>query len=314
MIRIAVLDDYQGIAADFADWNRLAADVEFFSDHLEELDALVDRLTPFEVVVAMRERTPFTSELLAGLPNLRLLVTTGMRNASIDLEAAAEAGILVCGTPSSGFATAELSFAFIQVLARGMLTEIEGVRSGRWQVGIGRDLRGSRLGVVGLGRVGADVARFGQAFGMDVVGWSPNLTDDRCHELGVTHVDKEELLRTSDFVTLHLKLGERSVGVISKPDLDLMKPAAYLINTSRGPLVDTDALIHAIDSGSIAGAGLDVFEPEPLPLDHRLRSHPRILCTPHIGYVTAQTYEVFYQGVVEDIAAWMEGEPIRVLT
>lgn len=313
-MRVAVLDDYQSVAAETADWDRLAADVTFFNDHLTDHAALVDRLAPFEVIVAMRERTPFDTRLIRALPHLRLLVTTGMRNSSIDLAAAADAGVTVCGTASSGHATAELTFGLIQMLARNLLGEIGSVRAGGWQVGVGRDLRGSTLGVVGLGRVGVDVARYGLAFGMNVVAWSQNLTDERCAEVGVRRVDKAELLRDSDFITLHLKLGPRSVGVIGAADLAAMKPSAYLINTARGPLVDTDALLVALDAGSLAGAAIDVFEPEPLPSGHPLRTHPRVLATPHIGYVTRETYEVFYPEAVEDIEAWAAGSPIRLLT
>lgn len=313
-MRIAVLDDYQQVARDYADWDRLDGEVTFFSDHLDDLDAVVGRLAPFEVIVAMRERTPFDAALLERLPNLELLVTTGMRNSAIDLDAARASGVTVCGTASGGHATAELSFAFIQMLARNLMGEIASVRSGGWQEGVGLDLRGSVLGLVGLGRVGADVARYGLAFGMDVIAWSQNLTDERCAELGVRRVDKPELLRDSDFITLHLKLGPRSVGVIGAADLAAMKPTAYLVNTSRGPLVDTEALLTALDAGSIAGAAIDVFEPEPLPAEHPLRAHPRVLPTPHIGYVTRQTYQVFYPEAVEDIEAWAAGSPIRLLS
>jgi phosphoglycerate dehydrogenase-like enzyme len=312
-MRVAVLDDYQQVAAGFADWGRLDGEVVFFSDHLDDHPSLVDRLAGFDVIVAMRERTPFDRPLLSALPNLRLLVTTGSRNSAIDMDAAKELGVLVCGTASSGHATAELSFALIQMLARNLMDEITGVRNGEWQMGLGRDLKGSVLGVVGLGRVGAQVAAYGLAFGMDVIAWSQNLTAERCEAIGVRQVTKQELLTDSDFVTLHLKLGPRSVGVIGAADLFVMKPTAYLVNTSRGPLVDTEALVAALDEGAIAGAALDVFEPEPLPVDHPLRHHPKILPTPHIGYVTEQTYEIFYPEAVEDIEAWRDGSPIRVL-
>jgi phosphoglycerate dehydrogenase-like enzyme len=312
-MRVAVLDDYQQVAAGLADWGRLAGEVVFFSDHLDEDASLVERLAGFDVIVAMRERTPFDRPLLTTLPNLRLLVTTGSRNSAIDMDAAKELGVLVCGTASSGHATAELSFALIQMLARSLMDEITGVRGGEWQLGLGRDLKGSVLGVVGLGRVGAQVAAYGLAFGMDVVAWSQNLTAERCEAIGVRQVAKQELLTSSDFVTLHLKLGPRSVGVIGAADLFVMKPTAYLVNTSRGPLVDTEALVAALDAGAIAGAALDVFEPEPLPVDHPLRHHPKILPTPHIGYVTEQTYQIFYPEALEDIEAWRDGSPIRVL-
>lgn len=312
-MRVAVLDDYQQVAAGLAEWGRLGGEVVFFADHLDDQAALADRLAGFDVIVAMRERTPFDRTLLTTLPNLRLLVTTGSRNSAIDMDAAKELGVLVCGTASSGHATAELSFALIQMLARNLMGEITGVRNGEWQMGLGRDLKGSVLGVVGLGRVGAQVAAYGLAFGMDVIAWSQNLTGERCEAIGVRQVSKQELLTTSDFVTLHLKLGPRSVDVIGAADLFIMKPTSYLVNTSRGPLVDTEALLAALDAGAIAGAALDVFEPEPLPSVDPLRHHPRILPTPHIGYVTEQTYEIFYPEAVEDIEAWVDGSPIRVL-
>ncbi|MDH3499067.1 MAG: D-2-hydroxyacid dehydrogenase family protein [Acidimicrobiia bacterium] len=312
-MRIAVLDDYQEVAPGLADWESLDAQVEFFSDHLPGASALIDRLSPFEVIVAMRERTPFPRSLLAALPNLRLLVTTGMRNATIDLKAAGDLDITVCGTASTPHSTTELTMAFIHMLSRRLFSQIDAMRRGAWQVGLGRDLHGSVLGVIGLGRLGSRVAALGLAYGMEVIAWSENLTADRCAEVGVRQAGKVELLGRSDFVTLHLKLGPRSWGVIGRPELALMKPTAYLINTSRGQLVDTTALLDAVRSGLIAGAGLDVFDEEPLPSDDPLRREPRILLTPHIGYVTEQTYRVFYPEAVEDISAWMSGHPIRVL-
>lgn len=314
MIRVAVLDDYQGVASGLADWERLDAEVVFFSDIPADRAALVDRLAGFDVVVAMRERTPFPADLFPMLPDLRLLVTTGMRNAAIDLGAAAGAGVTVCGTRSSGQGTAELAFLLIHSLMRRFLDQVDEVRDGRWQGPLGSDLYGQVLGVVGLGRIGSVVAGFGKAFGMDVVAWSENLTDERCAEVGVLRVSKRELLASSDVVTLHLKLSERSRGVIGRDDLTAMKPTAYLVNTSRSPLVDTGALLEALDAGLIAGAGLDVFDVEPLDRADRLRTHPKVLATPHVGYVTTDTYQLMYPDAVEDIAAWMDGDPIRVLT
>jgi phosphoglycerate dehydrogenase-like enzyme len=312
-IKIAVLDDYQGVALASADWSRLDAEIEVFSEHLGAASIVAERLAGFDVVVAMRERTPFPRALIEALPDLGLLVTTGMRNAAIDLEAAEANGVMVCGTPSPGHATAELTFALILALSRGLVGEVESVRSGGWQAGLGRDVRGSTLGLIGLGRLGSQVAAFGKAFGMDVVSWSQNLTSERTSEVGVALVDKESLFAGSDFVSVHLKLSDRSTGLVGAEEIGLMKPTAYLVNTSRGPIVDVDALLAAVQSGAIAGAAVDVHDPEPLPSDHPIRSEPRILATPHIGYVTAQTYRIFYEGVVEDIEAWVTGTPIRVL-
>ena len=313
-MNIAVLDDYQRVASGLADWGRLDADATFFADGVADRDALVDRLSGFEVIVAMRERTPFPAELLAALPDLRLLVTTGSRNSAIDLDAARDHGVTVCGTESLPWATPELTFAFIHMLQRQIWDEIRSVRDGGWQVGLGRDLHGSTLGIIGLGRLGSRVATIAQAYGMEVIAWSQNLTAERCAEVGVEHARKAELLARSDVVTIHLKLGERSIGIVGADDLAQMKSTAYLINTSRGPMVDTDALLEAVRNGTIAGAGIDVYDAEPLPADHPLRSEPRILTTPHIGYVTEQTYEVFYPQAVDAIEAWAAGEPIRILT
>ncbi len=313
MVRVAVLDDYQGAAAGYADWGSLGAGVEFFSDHLTDHDVLVERLAGFDVIVAMRERTPFPRTLLADLPHLRLLVTTGMRNAAIDVEAANELGITVCGTPSPGHSTAELTFALILALSRGLVDQVDSMRSGGWQAHVGRDVRGTTLGLIGLGRLGSQVAGFAKAFSMEVVAWSENLTDERAAEVGVRRVDRNTLFSTSDVVSVHLRLSDRSRGLIGAGELAAMKSTAYLVNTSRGPIVDTDALLTAVRSGQIAGAAVDVYEVEPAPADHPFRTEPRILPTPHVGYVTEQTYRIFYAAVVEDIAAWLSGTPIRTL-
>lgn len=309
--RVAVLDDYQAIAASCADWDSLDCDVTFFTEHLGEEEAVAAALSGFDVIVAMRERTPFPASLLGSLGGLGLLVTTGMRNAAIDVAAATGRGITVCGTRSPGHATAELAFGLIQMLARGLHREIGSVEAGGWQAGLGRDLRGATLGVIGLGRLGSQVARFGLAFGMDVVAWSENLTDERAAEVGVRRVSKGELLESSDFVTIHLRLSDRTRGLIGAEELASMKAGSYLVNTSRGPIVDEDALLEAGRRGPIAGAAVDVFDTEPLPVDHPYRNEPRILTTPHIGYVTRETYEIFYGDAVEDIAAWLRGEPVR---
>jgi phosphoglycerate dehydrogenase-like enzyme len=313
-MRVAVLDDYQEVAASYADWETLGAEVGFFSDHLSDHRALVDRLVGFDVIVAMRERTPFRRPLLEMLPNLGLLVTTGMKNASIDVKAANDLGVTVCGTNSPGVATAELAFGMVIAMSRSLVTETGAVANGGWQQRVGRDLRGSMLGIMGLGKLGAELARYGRAFGMDVIAWSQNLTTERAVEVGARAVTKEVLLAEADFVSIHLRLSDRTRGLLGKADLNRMKPTAYLINTSRGEIVDTAALLTALDSGALAGAGIDVFDVEPLPPDDRRRTHPKILATPHIGYVTDATYRVFYAEAVEDVAAWQAGAPIRVLT
>jgi phosphoglycerate dehydrogenase-like enzyme len=313
--RIAVLDDYQSVAAEFCDWSQVSEPVRVveFHDAVADEDALAARLEPFDVVLAMRERTEFPRSLLERLPNLRLLVTTGMRNRAIDVAAATGLGITVCGTGASAAATAELTWGLALATLRQIPREDASVRAGGWQQTLGGDLDGARLGVVGLGRLGSRVATVGRAFGMDVVAWSQNLTDERAAEVGVRRVERDELFATADVVTVHLLLSRRTRGLIGADDLGRMKPTAVLVNTSRGPIVDQQALLDALHSGRIAGAGLDVFETEPLPRDHPLRSAPRTVLTPHLGYVTRGTYEVFYGEAVEDVAAWVAGEPVRVL-
>ena len=315
MHRIAVLDDYQYVAATYADWSRLphAVEVVEFSDHVDDRETLVRRLQPFDVVVAMRERTPFPRGLLERLPNLKLLVTTGAANKSIDVAAAQERGVVVCGTRAHPPGTAELTWALILAVARHIPQEDASVRAGGWQQTVGLDLAGSTLGVIGLGRLGSRVARIGQAFEMDVVAWSANLTDERAAEVGVRRVAMEELLSTSDVVTIHLQLSDRTRGLIGREELSRMKPAAILVNTARGAIVDEQALVEALRGGAIHGAGLDVFDQEPLPKHHPLREMRRAVLTPHLGYVTEKTYEVFYRDAVDDVAAWLAGEPIRVV-
>ncbi|MGY1805048.1 D-2-hydroxyacid dehydrogenase family protein [Blastococcus sp. SYSU D00922] len=316
MHRIAVLDDYQSVAARYCDWSQVPGDIEVveFHDHVGDEDAAAARLAPFDVVIAMRERTDFRRSLLERLPNLNLLVTTGMRNKSIDVEAATERGVTVCGTAILGTGTAELTWGLILAVARHIPQEHDAVRAGGWQQTIGMDLHGARLGIVGLGRLGTQISRIGQAFGMDVVAWSQNLTDERAAESGVRRVDKDELFSTSDVVTIHTLLSKRTRGLIGAEDLGRMKPTAILVNTSRGPIVDQQALLDALHGKKIGGAGLDVFDQEPLPRDHPLRTAPRTVLTPHLGYVTRDTYEVFYREAVEDVAAWLAGNPVRVLT
>lgn len=315
MHRIAVLDDYQSVAADFCDWSQVPGPIRVveFHDAVADEDALAARLEPFDVVVAMRERTEFPRSLLERLPNLRLLVTTGMRNRAIDVAAATDLGITVSGTGVGAAATAELTWGLVLAALRHIPREDASVRSGGWQQTLGGDLEGARLGVVGLGRLGSRVAGIGKAFGMDVVAWSQNLTDERAAEVGVRRVERDELFATADVVTVHLLLSRRTRGLIGAEDLGRMKPTAVLVNTSRGPIVEQQALLDALHAGRIAGAGLDVYDTEPLPRDHPLRSAPRTVLTPHLGYVTRGSYEVFYREVVEDVAAWVAGAPVRVL-
>ncbi len=315
MTRVAVLDDYQGVALRLADWASLPADVVVFRDHVSDEASVAARLADFDVVVAMRERTPFPRSLIARLPRLRLLVTTGMRNASIDLRAATERGVLVSGTGGLPSPTAELTWALILALVRHVPHEDRATRDGRWQETLGTTLSGKTLGVLGLGQLGSRVARVGRAFEMEVLAWSQNLTAERAAAAGATLAgSKDELLARADVVTIHLVLGERTRGLLGARELALMRPSAYLVNTSRGPIVDERALIAALRAGAIAGAGLDVYDEEPLPPDHALRRLPNTVITPHLGYVTEETYRIFYSQALEDIRAFLAGSPVRVLS
>ena len=326
-MRVAILDDYQQVALASADWSavRQLAEIDVFAQHIARTEALVSALVPYDVIVAMRERTAFDADRLARLPRLRLLVTTGMANASIDVAAAAARGITVCGTGGLGSPTAELTWGLILGLLRHIPEEDQRLKmagraggaalgaGGGWQQTVGTGLEGKRLGVVGLGNLGRRVAEIGRAFGMDVVAWSQNLDPDRAQEVQVKPVGKEDLFASSDVVTVHYKLSPRSAGLVGAAELALMKPSGYLVNTSRGPLVDTAALLAALRSGGIAGAALDVFDEEPLPLSSPLRTAPNVLLTPHLGYVTEETYRVFYGEAAEDIVAFAAGAPVRVL-
>ena len=287
-MRVVVLDDYQGVAADHADWSGIDG-LELLSvrEHIGDEAELARRLTGAEVVVAMRERTPFTPSLFALLPDLRLLVTTGPGNAVIDLGAAAAHGVTVCGTGGVITPTSELTWGLILAVARHIAADDAVMRAGGWQTHVGFGLHGARLGLIGLGRLGGLVARVGLAFGMDVVAWSQNLTDERCATVGVTHVSKNELVATSDVVSIHLVLGDRTRGLLGATELSSMKRSAILVNTSRGPIVDEAALVDALTRGVIAGAGLDVFDVEPLPSQHPLRTLANVVLTPHTGYVTS---------------------------
>jgi len=316
-MRCAILDDYQNVALNYGDWNavKAKAEIRVFNDHIGDRAALAAALADCEIVVAMRERTVVDRDLLARLPKLKLLVTTGMVNASIDLPAAAAHGVMVCGTGGVPYPTAELTWALILSLLRRVPFEYGEFRgSGRWQSSVGVDLNGKRLGLIGLGRLGTRVARVGLAFEMKVAAWSKNLTPEKCAAAGAEFAGSlDELMSTSDIVSIHLVLSDRTRGLIGAHVLGLMKPTAYLINTSRGPIVDEAALVAALRARKIAGAGLDVFNEEPMPLDHPLRSLGNVVATPHLGYVTEDTYRVFYGEAAQDVLAWLDGKPVRVL-
>jgi phosphoglycerate dehydrogenase-like enzyme len=316
-LRCAVLDDYQRVALTSADWSVLGdrVDVRVLDRHVDGDDLLASLIGDCDIVVIMRERTPFTRSLFARLPNLTLLVTSGMRNASIDLAAAREHGVTVCGTASRSEPPAELTWALILALARHVMQESASLRAnGPWQQTVGADLHGRTLGLLGLGNIGSRVARVGTAFGMRVLAWSQNLTADRAHASGAELArSKDELLAASDVVSIHLVLSDRTRGLLAAADLRRMKPTAYLINTSRAAIVDQHALLQALREGWIAGAGLDVFEEEPPPGNHPLRVLPNVVATPHLGYVSQENYRTYYGEAVEDIAAFLEHAPIRVL-
>jgi len=314
-MKIALLDDYQGVALSCADWSELQAkaEVAVFRDTITDADALVERLRDFEIIGIMRERTPFPKTLLERLLKLKLLVTTGHRNASVDVAAARALGITVCGTPSSAHAAAELTWALIMAAARRLDVEGQSFREGGWQRGLGRDLQGGTLGVIGLGRLGSLVAGYGRAFGMRVIAWSQNLTAERAAECGAEAVDKETLFREADYVTLHLRLSDRSRGLVNAETLGLMKPDAWIVNTSRGPIVDADALLAVLKARRIGGAALDVFDVEPLPADDELRRLDSVVATPHIGYVTRENYRSMYSTMVANIAAFLDGRPQNVI-
>src|SRR5258705_1229886 len=313
--RVAMLDDYQGVALSMADWSALSAvvSVQPFHERIGKEDEIAKRLRNFDVVVAMRERTPFPGSLIERLPSLKLLVTTGRRNAAIDVNAAAARGIVVSGTSMLATPPVELTWGLILSLSRNIPREAAAMRTGAWQSTIGVGLHGKTLGVVGLGRLGADVARIGRAFGMEVVAWSQNLTRDTTDALGVELVDKPSLFQRSDIVTVHLVLSDRTRGIIGERELGRMKPPAFLVNTARGPIVNEQALIQALRRSVIAGAALDVFDEEPLPEDHPLRRLENVVLTPHLGYVTTENYRLAYGEAVEDIRAFLAGAPVRVI-
>lgn len=315
-LQIAVLDDWQSVASGVVDWTVLDSigQVSFLHEFPADTATMVERLKSFEIICVMRERTPFNDALLSQLPKLKLLVTGGMRNAAIDLTAAARLGIQVCGTDSYKNAAPEVTWALIMGITRNLVGEANSLREGGWQVGLGSDLYGKTLGILGLGSIGKWVTKYAQAFGMRVIAWSENLTAERAAEVGVVYVSKQELFEQSDILSVHLVLSDRSRGIVDAQSLNRMKPTAYLINTARGPIVDEAALIDLLQRRRIAGAALDVFEPEPLPADHPFRTLDNVLATPHIGYVTENNYRTFFGQMIEDIQAWHGGKPIRVFS
>ena len=316
MVRAAILDDYQNVALKFADWSAIANDVEVkvFNAPLGDDSAVIKTLQGFAIVNMMRERTPFNRKVIEGLPDLKLLITTGARNNSIDLKTCAEFGVTVCGTAGFGNPTAAIAVGLLLELTRHIGFENARMKAGApWQVTVGHDLEGKTLGVLGLGKLGQRVAGVAKALGMKVIAWSQNLTPEKAKEGGTEYVSKEDLFRNADVISIHVVLSDRTRGLVRAKDLGLMKKTAYLINTSRGPIVEEKALIAALNSKSIAGAGLDVFDIEPLPTDHPFRKMDNVVLTPHLGYVSEENYRTFYSGVVEDIRAWLDGKPVRML-
>jgi D-3-phosphoglycerate dehydrogenase len=316
-VRCAILDDYQNVALKLADWEKVKDRVEIkvFHDHLGGPDQVIPALQGFEIIVAMRERTGFPKKVIDALPDLKLLVTTGMRNASIDTEAAKARGITVCGTGTFGNPTSGVAVGLMLELTRRIGFENARLHAGApWQTTIGLDLEGMTLGTIGLGKLGSRTAKIAQAFGMKVLAWSQNLTSEKCREAGVDYASKDELFRQSDFITIHIVLSGRTRGLIGAAELALMKPSAFLINTSRGPIVDEAALIAALRQHKIAGAGLDVFDVEPLALDHPFRKMDNVVITPHLGYVSEQNYRRYFADAVDDIRGFLDGKPVRVLS
>ena len=314
-VRIAILDDYLQVSRDFAPWHTLPSDfnLKVFSEPFTSEAEAAEKLQPFEILVAMRERTRFPESLLTQLPNLRLLVTTGMRNLAIDMEAARKNGVVVSGTQMLPYLAFEHAWALILAVTKNIPTEDRTMKAGGWQAGSGIGLNGKTVGILGLGKLGSQSARAGLAFGMEVIAWSENLTNKRAAEHGAVRVEKDELFGRSDVLTIHLLLSERTRGLVGARELELMKPTAYLVNTSRGPIVDETALIEVLEKGRIAGAGIDVYDTEPLPVDHPLRGLDNTVLTGHTGYVVSELYELVYGEAIEGINAWVAGTPVRVL-
>lgn len=306
--KIAILDDYQNVALSYGDWSALhkLADITVFNDHLSAPAEVIGRLKPFEVIAVMRERTPLTREILSQLPNLKLIISTGQRNASIDIKAAEEFGIAISPTRYQSNGAPELTWALLLALAKHLVSESANVRKGGWQTEVGLDLKGKTIGIVGLGNIGSTIARYAKAFEMEVIAWSENLTEEKASAYGARLVSKEELFQNADFVTVHLILSSRSKDIIGAKELEQMKPTAFFINTSRGPLVNEAALINVLENKKIAAAGLDVYNIEPLPAQHPFRTLSNVLATPHIGYVTQDTYQVFYEDINSRLAEWLK--------
>jgi D-3-phosphoglycerate dehydrogenase len=316
MVRAAILDDYQNVAMKFADWSGISKDVEIkvFNAPLDGPDAVIKALQGFAIVVGMRERTPFPRKVIEALPDLKLLITTGARNNSFDVKACVQCGVTVCGTGAAGSPTTGIAFGLMLELTRRIGFENARLKAGApWQVTVGRDLEGQTLGILGLGKLGQRSATVGKAFGMKTIAWSQNLTAEKAQAGGAELVSKEDLFRNADFITIHVVLSDRSRGLVGAKELGLMKKTSYLINTSRGPIVDERALIAALQNKTIAGAGLDVFDVEPLPLDHPFRKMDNVVITPHLGYVSEQNYRKYFPDVVEDIRAFLDGKPVRVI-
>ena len=316
-LHCAILDDYQNVALTFADWSPLKTDIDItvFDKPFATREDAIAALKDFHIVCAMRERTPFSRDVIEALPNLKLLLTSGMRNAAFDLDATKERGVVVCGTGGVGNATAGLTIGLMLELTRHIGFENARMHDGElWQTTMGRDVDGMTLGIVGLGKLGIKVATIAQALGMNVMAWSTNLTHEACVAAGVTYASKDELFSNADVISIHVVLSKRTRGFITREDLARMKPTAYLINAARGPIVDEEALLEALQKKKIAGAGLDTFSQEPLPLDHPLRKLDNVVLTPHLGYVTDENYRRYYSDMVEDIAAWLKGAPVRVMS
>ncbi len=315
MLKVAILDDYQNVSQQFVDIEKLSGkyEIKIFSEPFSDEADAIDQLSDFEALLIMRERTPITKNLIDNLMNLKFIITTGLRNRSIDLESAKKRRIIVCGTDMNINPTPELTWSLILGLARNLKEEIDNMYQGYWQTTIGVELKGKILGLIGLGRVGSQVAKIGQAFGMQVMAWSENLNLNTCKELNVLPCTKEDLIKNSDFLSIHVQGGEKYKNCITLKEFDKMKKTSYLINTSRGPIVNEDDLIIALSTNEIAGAGLDVFEKEPLPENNKLRFLPNALLTPHIGYVTAENYQIFYSQMMESLEACVNGKPIRII-
>jgi phosphoglycerate dehydrogenase-like enzyme len=315
MRRLAIIDDYEELALKFGDWDSLpeVIQIDVFNDHLVEATSIANRLLPYEILVIMRERTLFSRSLIEKLPNLKLLVTTGPRNQSIDLAACSEKEIVVCGTESKKSAPAEHTWALILALLKSIPQADHATRKGRWGGAFTTELDGKTLGILGLGRLGTKVAHVGLAFGMKVIAWSQNLTESRASEVGALRVEKDELLTESDIISIHLVLSDRTRGLVGAREIGLMKPTAYIVNTSRGPIIEERALIEALKSEKIAGAGIDVFDTEPLPSDHPFLTLTNTVITPHIGYVSRENFQTFFKQASEDVVSWLNGQPIRVL-